>query len=128
MTILRAAACLSPANKCSHGTLITKDNKIWEVKGSAPVTVGRMTYIQLDLRDIASGTAVPTRFRMTEDLELAPLDDPEPFSFLYTADSGNTFVFMHQTTFEQVLGCKSCYDWLDVLSSPSGLSLLLSPD
>ena len=149
----------APASKCSHGSLIMRDGKIWEVidcgdgewvmyntvrydtctlrvwmctcvrpcasgdstprargrvclstrvcgcdqvKGSSPVTVGRMTYIQLDLRDITSGAFVPTRYRMSEDVELAPLEDPEPFSFLYSTDSGNTFIFMQQHSFEQV--------------------------
>ncbi len=46
------------------------EGKIKEVKSTAPVTVGRMTYIQLDLRDIGSGSFVPTRFRMSENVEL----------------------------------------------------------
>jgi translation elongation factor P/translation initiation factor 5A len=82
-----------------------------------------MTYIQLDLRDIGSGAFVPTRFRMTEDLELAPLDDPEAFSFLYTADSGNTFIFMQQHTFEQV--CPVCaLECLALYCLPNSLLLL----
>ncbi len=46
------------------------DGKIKEVKSTAPVTVGRMTYIQLNLRDVTTNATVPTRFRMTEDVEL----------------------------------------------------------
>jgi elongation factor P len=53
-----------------------------------------------ELRDIKKKTKTNKRFGSADKVEVAILDDLEPYTYLYT--EGDNFVMMHNNTYEQI--------------------------
>lgn len=61
-------------------------------------------YMQVELKDLQSGTKLNERFRAGESVERVRLDET-PYQFLFA--NGDDFTFMNQETFDQVTVAKS---------------------
>jgi elongation factor P len=56
-------------------------------------------YLQVELKDIRTGTKLNERFRSSETVERVRLDEHE-YQFLFA--EGDNYTFMEQTTYEQI--------------------------
>lgn len=87
-------------NAIRPGYVIEHQGRLWvavKIQHTQPGKGG--AYLQVELKDIRSGTKLNERFRSSESVERVRLDE-RPFQFLYP--EGDMFVFMDQETFEQV--------------------------
>lgn len=88
-------------NELRVGMLIEHNTRLWNVTKAQHVKPGKGgAFVQVEMKDIQSGTKVNERFRSDEVLERARLDEYEA-QFLYK--DGSDFVFMNAETFEQVI-------------------------
>jgi len=83
------------------GNLIEWDKRVWRVLKSYHVHVGGRggAFMQLEIKDIESGTKRNERIRTEDKLERAHVEQRQT-QFLYNDASG--YVFMDQETFEQI--------------------------
>lgn len=83
------------------GNLIEWDKRVWRVLKSYHVHVGGRggAFMQLEIKDIESGTKRNERIRTEDKLERAHVEQRQ-MQFLYNDASGH--VFMDQETFEQI--------------------------
>ena len=82
------------------GNILEINNKLWRVLKTQHTQPGKGgAYIQVELKEIKEGTKMNSRFRSSETVERAILDERE-FQFLYK-DNQN-FIFMDETSYEQM--------------------------
>jgi elongation factor P len=83
------------------GNLLEWDKRVWRVLKSYHVHVGGRggAFMQVEMKDIESGTKTNQRIRTEEKVERASID-PRDMQYLY--HDGNHFVFMDKETFEQM--------------------------
>lgn len=82
------------------GTVLEYNNKLWMVMKSDIIQPGKgAAVVQVEMRDIRTGTKTNERFRTQETVEKARLDEGE-FQYMYKED--DNFVFMNNENFEQV--------------------------
>lgn len=82
------------------GTVIDEDNKLWLVSKIQINQPGKgASVIQVEMKDVATGTKKNVRYRTQEMVETAELRDHE-MQYLYT--DGDGAHFMNQESFEQV--------------------------
>ena len=87
-------------NAIKPGNVISHNGRIWVTTKTSHVKPGKGgAFAQVELRDIRDGTKLNERFRATESVERVILDDIE-CSYLY--NEGETHIFMHLETFEQI--------------------------
>ena len=87
-------------NEIKPGMIIEHKNDLWSVLKTQHVKPGKGgAFNQVELKSINKGTKLNERFRSSDTVERAILDDKK-FSFLY-ADEKNCH-FMDQTNFEQI--------------------------
>ena len=87
-------------NEIKPGMIIEHKNDLWSVLKSKHVKPGKGgAFNQLELKSIKKGTKLNERFRSSDSVEKAILDDKK-FSFLYEDES--SCHFMNQTNFEQI--------------------------
>ena len=87
-------------NEIKPGMIIEHKNDLWSVLKSKHVKPGKGgAFNQLELKSIKKGTKLNERFRSSDTVERAILDDKK-FSFLYE-DEKNCH-FMNQKNFEQI--------------------------
>ena len=87
-------------NEIKPGMIIEHKNDIWEVLKTQHVKPGKGgAFNQVELKSIKKGTKLNERFRSSDSLERAILDDKK-FNFLYEDESNCHF--MDQTNFEQI--------------------------
>ena len=87
-------------NEIKPGMIIEHKNDLWSVLKSKHVKPGKGgAFNQLELKSIKKGTKLNERFRSSDTVERAILDDKK-FNFLY--EDKNCFHFMDQTNFEQI--------------------------
>ena len=87
------------ANDIKVGNVISHDNKFFAVSKTMHTQPGKGgAYIQIEMKEIKTGTKVNHRFRSGEDVEKIRLDQ-EKYQFLY--QEGDSLVLMNQETFEQ---------------------------
>ena len=87
------------ANDIKIGNVISHDNKYLVILKTMHTQPGKGgAYIQLEMKDIKTGTKMNHRFRSTEDVEKIRLDQ-QRYQFLY--EEGNFLVLMDQENFEQ---------------------------
>lgn len=87
-------------NAIRPGNIIEHQNRLWvavKIQHTQPGKGG--AYLQVELKDIRSGTKLNERFRSSESVERVRLDDKD-YQFLY--EEGDNYTLMDQTTFEQV--------------------------
>lgn len=77
------------------------DGKLWLITGHEIMQPGKgAAVIQLEMREIRSGTKDNVRYRTQETLERVRLEQSE-FTYLYN-DGDQTYTFMDKETFEQI--------------------------
>ena len=87
-------------NEIKPGMTIEHKNGLWSVLKSKHVKPGKGgAFNQLELKSIKKGTKLNERFRSSDTVERAILDDKK-FNFLY--EDENNCHFMDQTNFEQI--------------------------
>ncbi len=95
-------------NAVKTGMVIIKDDRLWKVTKTQHTQPGKGgAYVQAELKDILSGTKSNARFRSSENVERAVLEQYE-YNYLYV--DGDNFVFMNNETFEQIEINKSLID------------------
>ena len=87
-------------NEIKVGNILEIDNKLWRVLKTQHTQPGKGgAYIQVELKEIKEGTKMNSRFRSSETVERAILDEKK-FQYLY--EDTQKFIFMDQQTFEQI--------------------------
>ena len=87
-------------NEIKSGMIIEHKNDLWSVLKTQHVKPGKGgAFNQLELKSVKKGTKLNERFRSSDSVERAILDDKK-FSFLY--EDENNCHFMDQTNFEQI--------------------------
>ena len=87
-------------NEIKTGMVIEHKNDLWSVLKTQHVKPGKGgAFNQVELKSIKKGTKLKERFRSSDTLEKAILDDKK-FSFIY--EDQNHCHFMDQTNFEQI--------------------------
>jgi elongation factor P len=89
------------ATEVRAGNLIEWDKRVWRVLKSYHVHVGGRggAFMQVEMKDIESGTKNNQRFRTDEKIERAFVEGRE-MQYLYS--DGDSYVFMDQQNYEQL--------------------------
>ena len=87
-------------NEIKVGNILEINNKLWKVLKTQHTQPGKGgAYLQAELKEIREGTKMNSRFRSSETVERAILDEKE-FQYLY--EDNNNFIFMDKQTYEQI--------------------------
>ncbi len=87
-------------NEIKPGMIIEHKNDLWSVLKAKHVKPGKGgAFNQLELKSVKKGTKLNERFRSSDTVERAILDEKK-FNFLY--EDENNCHFMDQTNFEQI--------------------------
>lgn len=87
-------------NELRIGMLLEHNGKLWSVVKLQHVKPGKGgAFLQVELKELKTGTKLNERFRSDEALERVRLDEEE-FQLLF--QNGDTFTFMNMSTFDQV--------------------------
>jgi len=87
-------------NEIKQGMVIEHKNDLWSVLKTQHVKPGKGgAFNQVELKSVKKGTKLNERFRSSDSVERAILDDKK-FNFLY--EDENNCHFMDQTNFEQI--------------------------
>ncbi|WP_159716180.1 MULTISPECIES: elongation factor P [Geminicoccus] len=88
------------ASSLRKGTVVDIDGKLYTVLTAQNIHPGKGTPVtQLDLRRISDGVKISERYRTTEQVERAYVED-RPYTYLY--EDGDGFHFMNPENYEQV--------------------------
>ena len=92
-------------NEIKPGMIIEHNNDLWTVLKAQHVKPGKGgAFNQVELKSVKKGTKLNERFRSSDSIERAVLDEKK-FNFLY--EDQNNCYFMDQANFEQVTINKS---------------------
>ena len=92
-------------NEIKPGMIIEHNNDLWSVLKTQHVKPGKGgAFNQVELKSVKKGIKLNERFRSSDSIERAVLDDKK-FNFLY--EDENNCHFMNQTDFEQIAINKS---------------------
>ena len=87
-------------NEIKPGMIIEHKNDLWSVLKTQHVKPGKGgAFNQAELKSIKKGTKLNERFRSSDSVEKAILDDKK---FTYIYEDENNYHFMDQTNFEQI--------------------------
>ncbi len=87
-------------NQIKVGNILEINSKLWRVLKTQHTQPGKGgAYLQVEMKEIREGTKMNERFRSSETVERAILDE-KICQFLYSEN--NKFVFMDSTTYEQL--------------------------
>ncbi|HAU29114.1 MAG TPA: elongation factor P [Rhodospirillaceae bacterium] len=82
------------------GNVLEQEGKLWAVLKSEIMQPGKgAAVIQVEMRDVRTGTKTNVRYRTQEAVERVQLDEYE-YQFLFA--DGNLLTFMNNETFEQI--------------------------
>ncbi|KAB2835521.1 MAG: elongation factor P [Caedimonadaceae bacterium] len=87
-------------NEIRPGNIIEHNGRLWvavKIQHTQPGKGG--AYLQVELKDIKSGTKLNERFRSSESVERVRLDEKD---YQYLFAEGDHLTFMDQETFEQI--------------------------
>ncbi len=88
------------ASSLRKGNVVDIDSKLYVVLTAQNIHPGKGTPVtQLDLRRISDGTKISERYRTTEQVERAVVED-RPHNFLY--EDGEGYHFMNPENYDQV--------------------------
>jgi len=88
------------ANTMRPGHVMEHNGKLWVVAKTQIVQPGKGgAFIQIEMKDVRTGTKTMERFRTQESVERARLDEHE-MTFLFA--DGDSYTFMDKESFEQV--------------------------
>jgi elongation factor P len=89
------------ASSLRKGSVVDLDGKLYVVLSAQNIHPGKGTPVtQLDMRRISDGVKISERYRTTETVERAIVDD-RPYTFLY--QDGEGFHFMNPESYDQVV-------------------------
>lgn len=89
------------ANSIRVGNVIEHQNKLWRVARTMHTMPGKGgAFVQMELKDVRSGTKLNERFRSSEGVEKVRLDQKD-YQYLYAEDDNLTF--MDPETYEQII-------------------------
>ncbi|RED49767.1 elongation factor P [Aestuariispira insulae] len=87
-------------NAIRPGNVIEHEGRLWRAVKTQHVKPGKGgAFLQVELKDIRSGTKLNERFRSSETVERVRLDQKE-FQFLF--NEGDEYTFMDQESYEQI--------------------------
>ena len=87
-------------NSIKPGNIIEHQGKLWRAVKTMHTQPGKGgAYLQVELKDIRTGTKLNERFRSSETVERVRLDEHE-YSYLFA--DGDDYTFMEQQTYEQI--------------------------
>ena len=88
------------ASSLRKGNIVDMDGKLYVILSAENIHPGKGTPVtQLDMRRISDGVKVSERYRTTEQVERAYVED-RPFQYLY--QDGDGFHFMNPETYDQI--------------------------
>ncbi|MBT4040609.1 MAG: elongation factor P [Rhodospirillales bacterium] len=88
-------------NNIRPGMVIEHQGRLWRAIKTALTQPGKGgAYLQVELKDVRSGTKLNERFRSSEKVERATLEQRE-FQYLY--EDAGMYTFMDGETYEQVM-------------------------
>jgi elongation factor P len=88
------------ASSLRKGNVVDMDGKLYVILSAENIHPGKGTPVtQLDMRRISDGVKVSERYRTTEQVERAYVEDRE-FQYLY--QDGDGFHFMNPETYDQI--------------------------
>jgi elongation factor P len=88
------------ANNIRIGNILEFENGLWLVTKREHTKPGKGgAFIQAELKNIQTGTKTVHRFRSSEDVSIARVEEK---SFKYLYDSGDAITLMDDETFEQI--------------------------
>ena len=89
------------ASSLRKGNVVDMDGRLYVILSAQNIHPGKGTPVtQVDMRRISDGTKVSERWRTTEQVEKATVDERE-YDFLY--EDGEGFHFMEPETYEQLV-------------------------
>jgi elongation factor P len=89
------------ASSLRKGNVVDMDGRLYVILSAENIHPGKGTPVtQLDMRRISDGVKVSERFRTTEQVERAYVEDRE-HTYLY--EDGDGYTFMNPETYEQVM-------------------------
>jgi len=87
-------------NAIRPGNVIEHQGRLWRAVKTQHTQPGKGgAYLQVELKDLQSGTKLNQRFRSSETVERATLEQRN-FQYLYS--DGDSYTFMDTETFEQI--------------------------
>ena len=87
-------------NQIKVGNILEINSKLWKVTKTQHTQPGKGgAYVQVEMKELKEGTKMNERFRSSESVERAILDEKE-FQYLYKND--DKYVFMDNVSFEQI--------------------------
>ena len=87
-------------NQIKVGNILEINNKLWRVTKTQHTQPGKGgAYLQAEMKELKEGTKINERFRSSESVERAILDEKE-YQYLYSDD--NKFYFMNNINFDQI--------------------------
>ncbi len=87
-------------NAIRPGMVIEHQNRLWRAVKISHTQPGKGgAYLQVELKDIRDGTKLNERFRSSESVERARLEQ-KPYQFLYA--DGDSYTFMDDETYDQI--------------------------
>jgi len=88
------------ASTLRKGNIVEIEDRLYVILSAENIHPGKGTPVtQLDMRRISDGTKVSQRYKTTEQVERAHVEDRD-YQFLY--DDGDGFHFMNTETFDQI--------------------------
>jgi elongation factor P len=88
------------ASTLRKGNIVEIDDRLYVILSAENIHPGKGTPVtQLDMRRISDGTKVSQRYKTTEQVERAHVEDRD-YQFLY--NDGDGFHFMNTETFDQI--------------------------
>ncbi len=88
------------ANDLRPGMVIKHNNELFSIHKAEHRTPGNLrAFVQARMRNLRSGALIDYRFRSTDDVERAVLDETE-MQFLYS--DGDSYHFMNTSNYEQI--------------------------
>ena len=88
------------ANEIKPGMIIEHKNDLWNVLKTQHVKPGKGgAFNQIELKSVIKGTKLNERFRSSENVEKAEVDEKK-FNFLYSDDKSS--YFMDNVSYEQI--------------------------
>lgn len=89
------------ASSIRKGNIIEQDGKLYVVLSAENIHPGKGTPVsQIEMRRISDGTKVSERYKTTDQVERAYVEDRD-FNYLY--EDGDGFHFMNAETYDQLL-------------------------
>lgn len=88
------------ANSVRPGNVLEHQNKLWRVVKTQHTMPGKGgAFVQMELKELQTGTKLNERFRSAEDLERARLDQKD---YQYLFEDGDFLTVMDMETYEQI--------------------------